>query len=256
MHSIKDIIETLPDTAKRSVLQSVVSSLNCKVIGTAASTVARLTTGGYDFRELEPREVVTLINGIDDEIGDTGSTLLSVRRTLRIAQDLRDELVKVTNNDNDGAMTSSLDFMTKVEKQRKVDMSDPDVVAMLGVIKLNENDIKRAEAAQFLNDVQRAEKLAERRGSIEWLIEHVFEGHGLDVHDECDGTPQFVSEADNNLIASLSPEDREAIYGKVGQALHRARDNTIKGVLFSDRRFSFGDMPLIDAAIKEVETLH
>jgi hypothetical protein len=240
----QDIINTLPDQAKRSVLFSLVGSLNASVVGTSASIASRLTKDDYDFRELEPREVVALMNDPDM----SGGALITARRTARVAQNLRDQLIALSNNDEDGALSATIDFMTK-PSARKLDTKL--LAATLEAAGLKDIDPAHFQAMQSMNDAQRAERLAQQRGHIEWLIEHVIVGRGY----EDEGTT-IDDETGREDIEDLPEEQRERLYDKMIQALNKARDTTVLGVMNRDRRYTLGDLPLISAALADAETLH
>ena len=247
---MKNIIANLPDQAKRSVLFSLVGSLNASIVGQASSVASRLARDDQDFRDLEPRDVVHMMNDIDD----SQSALLTARRTLRVRHALHAQLVEVSNKEEDGALSSTIDFMTNPPKGRKIDTEM--LKAALEAAGLAAVDPKHFEALQKMNDVQRAERLAAQRGAIEWIIEHVFDGRGYDTYDERDGTPKFVDESDNDELSALPEEQQQRLQEKMLSALNKARDNTVLGVLNRDRRYTFGNLPLIAAAIRECEALH
>ena len=240
----QDIINTLPEQAKRSVLFSLVGSLNASVVGTSASIAARLSKDDYDFRDLEPRDVISMLNDPDQ----SGSALITARRTARVAQALRDQLIALSNNDEDGALSTTIDFMTK-PSARKLDAEL--LKTVLEAAGIEGVDPAHFAAMQKMSDVQRAERLAAQRGHIEWLIEHVITGRGY--HDE---STTIDDETGREDIEDLPEEQRERLYDKFLMALNKARDNTVLGVLNRDRRYTMGDLPLISAAIKDAETLH
>jgi hypothetical protein len=241
------IIDSLPDQAKRNVLFSLVGSLNASVVGTASSVVARLSKGDYDFRELEARDVVTMLNEMDDR----ADLVLNARRTVRVARALRDQLIVLSNNDEDGDIGATLDFMSKASAKpidAKLLKATLEAAGIVGV------DTAHFDAMNRISSEQRAARLSEQRGAIEWLIEHVFTARGYDgVNDE--GRPEFTDESDADEIECLSAEQREKLYDKLQSAISRARDTTVLGVLNKDRRYSFGDLPLITAALKDAEQL-
>jgi len=247
--TIQKIISTLPDQAKRAVLSSLVGSLNASVIGTASSAVQMLKAKDIDLRTVEPRELAILMRGPDEN----DDRLLTVQRTVRIAQNYRDQLLAVTNDDSRGTIQNTLDYMTAPNK-RKVETDDPDVKKLLSALKLSDNDIKLAELAQASADIQRAETLAENRGAIEWIIEKVFTSNSHTVINDKSRKVE-VSDVDDNLIEYLPSDTQETMHGKFVNILNRERDATIRGVLFKDRRYSFGDLPLIDDAIAESKNL-
>jgi hypothetical protein len=90
--------------------------------------------------------------------------------------------------------------------------------------------VKQGQLAQA-----RSERLAQQRGAIEWLIDQALAP---------DGDPDFNA---------LSDEQQLALTEKLASALERTRDSAVIGVLNRDRRWTFGDLPIIAAAINEVK---
>ena len=243
MHA-QQVIDNLPDTAKRNVLYSLVGSLNASVIGTASSIATRLARGGYSIIELEVEEIERLCKGTDD----SDELLTNARRTVRVAQALREQLIGVTNNDEDGTIASTMKFMT----DPKVKDFDPEVVKL--VLKEAEVDIDPA-LLNSLNKVQsadRAARLSEQSGHIEWIIEHVFTSRGdfKLVETEHGGTMEF-SEDNTDHIEGLSAETVERLYEKIVSAIDRARTSAVMAVLKRDKRVTLGDISLLTGSYKE-----
>lgn len=249
MHAQK-IIDTLPDQAKRTVLFSLVGSLNASIVGTASSIVARLSRGDYDFRELEARDVVLLLNEMDDR----ADLVLNTRRTVRVAQALRDQLIGLSNNDEDGALSSTLDFMSKASA-KPIDVKL--LKATLEAAGIEGVDTAHFEAMNKISAAQRAARLSEQRGAIEWLIEHVLTARGFEERVETEYGSNIVmhDESDADEIECLSSEHQEKMYDKLQNAISRARDAAVMGVLNKDRRYTFSDLSLISAALKDAEKL-
>jgi hypothetical protein len=63
----QQVIDQLPAQAKRSVLFTLVGSINASLVGAAASMASKLERDGYDFKELEPRDITTLFKGSDEQ---------------------------------------------------------------------------------------------------------------------------------------------------------------------------------------------
>lgn len=235
-NSIHSIIDALPEQAKRNVLFSLVGSLNASIIGSASSVVARLTSDDYDFRELEASDVIHMLNEMDGR----QDFVLNTRKTVRVAQVLRDQLIAISNNDEDGDLLGTLEFMTR-GTNKGLDMEL--LKATLEAAGIKGVDPKHFEAMHAMNQAQRAARLSAQRGHIEWLIDHVLTGTGAeDGYDEA-------------VIDELQSEQIERLQDKLVVALNRARDNTVLGVLSRDKRYSLGDLPLISAAITDAEHL-
>ena len=252
--SIQHIINTLPDQAKRSVLYSLVGSINASLIGTAASVVTRLERDDYDVKELSVGDVTQLLGEADSR----DDLLTNARRLARVGTTLRDQLIEVTNDDGQGSISGSLDFMTRVGNTRAL---DGDLLARtLIAAGITDVDPKHIEAMHKVNQVQRAERLAQQRGEIEWVIDQVFVPPTLDeVHYEAeereDGTtfnrPVTTSYDVDIQLEELPEEMRERLLEKLSAALERARDAAVLGVMNRDRRYTFGDLSLISGAIIE-----
>lgn len=255
--TIQSILETLPEQAKRSVLYSLVGSINASLVSTAQSVVSRLERDDYTVLELTPQDVETLLSEADERT----ELLTNARRLARVGMTLRDALVYVANDGRQGAISATLDYMTRPDNTRKLDENLLLRTMAAAGITMNEDDIKSINALNTLNQVRRAENIAKQRGSIEWIIDQVFvpptttETMYEDQEHE-DGTMFGVPvETLHDVDVQLEelPEDvRERLFAKVLVALNKARDVAILGVMQSDRRYSFADLPLIAAAIADV----
>ncbi len=259
MSHAQQVIDNLPDIAKRNVLYSLVGSLNASIIGTASSVATRLgrqlqsenphgTREDNNFVELDARDVVDMLNEMDDR----SDLLLNTRRTVRVAQALRDQLVALSNIQGDGSIDSTMEFMLD-GKAKPFDQ------ALLKIIlKEAEMDIdpKLMESMNQLDAAQRAANLSTQRGSIEWLIEHVFTSNGDDelITTTHGGYMQHKSD-NSDHIESLSSEMVRRMYEKIISAIDRARTVAVMGVLKRDRRFTLGDVSLLTASYKEAMLL-
>lgn len=92
------------------------------------------------------------------------------------------------------------------------------------------------------------------RGGIEWVIEHVFtQAYEIPKYNKKGELVGY--EPVSEPSGALPVEILERVHDKLRTSLKAARDDTIRGVLFKDRRYSFSDIPLIDGAIAEAEAL-
>ena len=252
--TIQHIIDTLPDQAKRSVLYSLVGSINASLIGTAASVVTRLERDDYNIKELSVQDAEQLLSEADSR----ADLLTNARRLARVGTTLRDQLIEVTNDDKQGSISGSLDYMTKAGNTRALDGDL--LMRTLIAAGITDVDPKHIEAMHKVNQVQRAERLASQRGAIEWVIDQVFVPPTLsEVHYEKeereDGTMfsrPITTDYDVDVqLEDLPEEMRERLLEKLSAALNRARDATVLGVMNRDTRYSFGDLSLIAGAITE-----
>ena len=260
--TIQKIINTLPEQAKRTVLYSLVGSINASLIGTAASVVTRLERDDYNVKELTVCDVTQLLGEADSR----DDLLNNARRLARVGTTLRDQLVDASSSDSVvrtpdytvGSISGSLDFMTKAGNTRALDGDL--LIRTLEAAGIKDIDPKHIEAMHKVNQVQRAERLAQQRGEIEWVIDQVFVPPTLDeVHYEAeereDGStfnrPVTTSYDVDIQLEELPEEMRERLLEKLSAALERARDAAVLGVMNRDRRYTFGDLSLISGAIIE-----
>jgi hypothetical protein len=245
----QQVIDGLPDQAKRDVLFALVGSLNASIVGTASSVASRVERSDLDMHSMEPRDIELLMAEGDDR----NDLLTSVRIVVRVAQNLRDQLLVVSNDDTAGSLLGTVDFMTRPNTNpRKLDTEL--LSACLEAANIGGIDVSHFEAMDAISNAQRSSRLAGQRGMIEWLIEHVFTSHGHTGFDEYNN-PIEIDDSERNTIESIAPQQRERVYEKLVAALTRTRDNTILGVLHRDTRYSFSDIPLIAAAINDALSL-
>lgn len=245
MKNTQQIIDSLPEQAKRDVLFALVGSLNASIIGTASSVASRLERGDTPVHELEVRDVETMLS--DDDV------LPRTRRMMRVASNLRDQLLAVSNDDAAGALYGTLDFMTSPNRSaRKL---DTDLFnAVMESAGLKGMDINHFQALSNLNDAQRAERLASQRGVIEWLLDNVLSSYShSDIDDK--GRPITVDDSEDNMIEYLHAEAKDRLFQKIVKSLERSRDNTIVAVLNRDTRYTLSDIPLIAGALEDAKLL-
>lgn len=240
------IIASIPEQAQRSVLFSLVGSLNASVIG-SAQRIAAVAERTAPLVELTVGEVKRLVSHEDDMI------MINAQRTARCASNLRAQLQALTNNDEDGDLLSTLSFMTKPSAKT----FDPQLInEVMKAAGIDGVDPKLINAMNRASAVQRAERLAKQQGSIEWVIDHVLTSRGWDelVPSEYGATIDCIEDNEDD-IESLSADMQARLHDKLHSALNKARDTAVLGVLNRDRRYSLGDLPLIAQAIKDVDGL-
>lgn len=244
--TIQAIINNLPTEAKRNVLFSLVGSLNANLVGAAASIASRLERDEYDIKELSRSEVETLLNA-----GGETDSLLHIRKLYRVAQGLRDQLIEITNDDSQGALSNTIDFMVS-GTGRGLDTEL--LKTTLEAAGVKNVDPAHIEQMYKQNNAQRAARLSAQRGAIEWLLDQVFtSAHEIEKFNKAGkfiGYENIVDEVDD-----LPADMHDRVVDKLRNALDRARDTAILGVLNRDRRYSFGDLPLISAAIEEAKQI-
>lgn len=238
----QQVIDMLPEQAKRDVLFSMVGSLNASLVGTASSIASRLEREGYELKELSVRDVEQLLSDPDS----TDATLTEARKLVRVATGLRDQLIAAGNDSNLGYIYDTLEFMTKPSKRGL----DAELLeATLAAANIKNVNLKHFAQLHAMNAAQRAARLASQRGMIEWLLEHV-----MSVSHSVDGD-RYDREEVTETIEDLGIDARARLYGKLVTATNRARDNAVLGVLNRDRRHSLGDLMFVAEAITAAEHL-
>ena len=144
-----DLMKDIPDQAKYAVLQSMVSSLNCSLIGYANNLASRFATDGYAPNDWRIDEIETLLTSPDDSWNEDTlearvSALEAPRATLRMRNYLHKELLheiaiiysreKMLGLKRDrpllaGDMHESIEFMTKPRAPRHNAMLDAEAKA-------------------------------------------------------------------------------------------------------------------------------
>jgi hypothetical protein len=221
-----EFVDALPSNVKQQVLFSLVGSVNASLIGTAQSIVRRLTVDGHDLNDIGPFEVEQLLQGPDLVNGTSYA-----RNVNALAQHWRDNLVALTDQSDAGSLGGTIDFMISSPRQ----LDERLLEATLAAAGLQGVEPGLIKAKHDVLQKQRSERLAQQRGHIEWIIE------------------QALSPDDEPEFCSLSDEQQLALIEKLATALERTRDSAVIGVLNRDRRWTFGDLPIIAAAINEVK---
>lgn len=173
----QSIIDALPDNAKTPVLMSLVGLLNSNIINNAQSVVMRLTRDGVEMQDYNVRDVEHLMTEPDWR----QDNLMNVRRAMSVRENLRDQLLALTNDDKIGDIMESIMYRTKPRPVAEVDAASVKAVLIASrVVKANVSDadialhIKGANIRQTENNVRSAERTANMVGAIEWVIDHVF----------------------------------------------------------------------------------
>lgn len=241
-----DVVEyvgELPPAIRRNVLFSLVGSLNASLIGTAQTMIRRIEKDGETrIAEMSHNEVEHMLTGPDWVEGTSYA-----RNVNCIAQRWRDDLVSLTDQANAGALGETIDFMIKSPRQ----LDDKLLVATLEAAGLSDVPTKLIKAKYDVQQQQKSEWLAEQRGHIEWLIDTALNPE----HSRVDANLYGLVEGDyaEPDFFALSEQQQSALTEKLASALERTRDTAVIGVLNRDKRWTFGDLPIIGACINEVK---
>lgn len=234
MINTADFVDRLPSNIRQQVLFSLVGSINSSLIGTAQSIVRRLENDGVDIKELSPFEVGEMLTA-----PDLVDTTTDARGLNALAQHWRDDLQALTDQPDAGELGATIDFMIK--SPRKVDENL--LGAVLEAAGLSDIPTGLIVAKYDAQQQQRSELLARQRGAIEWLIEQGLHEYGDDG---------YMLDA-GDTFSNLNEGIQERLAEKLQSALQRCRDRAVIAVLNGDRRWTFGDLPVIASYIKELE---
>lgn len=198
---------------RKSVLFSIVGSLNAKVFNAADKVATQLIHDGYDSRELTARDIELLTQSVDDQDGLATAKLLAA-----VAREYRDMLVECAGNDESGSMSGTIKMLTGAQKMRTVDSQGLKELEAIGE-GASPEEAKMMASAQLAKDQAKADLKAKRLGFVEFLLEHVFD-------------PEHDNE-DTEWYSQLDTANKEQLVAKFLNALTAAKNQARKNVLFS-----------------------
>ena len=205
-------VNDLPVNLRKSVLFSLVGSLNTRVFKFADNCVVKLLADGFelnDICELHTRQLIKLFDGVDDTSSHHDAMLIA-----SLAQEWRDQLQKVSANPEAGLMIGTIEMMVGQQKPRVVTAKGKLALASLGIVRTPEE--RMAMLMQKLDtDQARANERARRVGFTEYIIDRVL-------------TPATDGETEH--YAEVSDELKEQLCDKFMKALQKAKQTAIDNV--------------------------
>ena len=240
---VVEYVNNLPGNIRRQVLFSLVGSLNASLIGTAQTMIRRIEKDQETtILDLSPSELEHLMTGPDWVEGTSYA-----RNVNAIAQMWRDDLVALSDQPHAGALSETIEFMIRSPRQ----LDDALLKATLEAAGIADVPTTMLKARYNQQQAQRADQLSQQRGHIEWIIDQALNPEhsrvSANMYDLVEG-----EYTEPNFFA-LSEDQQQAMTDKLASALERTRDTAILGVLNRDRRWSFGDLPILQASIAEVK---
>ena len=234
----QSIIDALPDNAKTPVLMSLVGVLNSNIINNAQSVVSRLTRDGVEMQDYNVRDVEHLMTEPDWR----QDNLLNVRRAMSVRENLRDQLLALTNDDKMGDIMESIMYRTKPRPVAEVDFATTkNVLIASRVVKASVSDeeiamhIKGANIRQTENNVRSAERSASMAGGIEWVIDHVFNPDtGHEQQDNIEDLTRTMRESLFKAMVSNIDKQRKVL---MDELIHPRKTGT--------SRYTLNDAPLL-----------
>lgn len=258
------------NNVKRHVLLCLVGSMNASLIGSAQSLLqGKLKDYEEEWNALTERDVENILAGPDERAFDFDA----LRAFNALRMDWAAQLEDLTGGRSTGDIGETIQFM--VSNPRSVDNALLKSILEAAGIGVDESTQKLLSAKYDARQKDRAHKLAQQRGMVEWLIEHFFAPVATEVTslpsdaelpaNFKDLEPEVREEVLADLEAGrlrrtmeqegewdeLSPEMQLKLEEKYIEALNKARDACIFGLMEKSSNWSFGDLPILTELIKE-----
>lgn len=244
--NVQDEVLNLYPALRRTVLFSLVGSLNATLIQAADQFVVRAESDGTEIKEMSVADAERLYNGPETAPEEPGSQLHEMRLLCALAGTLREDLRFISPNDSEndpeiervGSLYGTLGMMTGKQRARSVAAGAIEALKQLN-IELTPEAIETARKNMQSVDQARADARARRRGGIEWTLENVFQR----THVGNDG----------DYWIQLPLERKELLIGKFFNALNGALTQAQQNVLFGrfgDNVLGLADIPMIRDTIQ------
>lgn len=230
--NLNTYVADLPLSLRRQVLFSLVGSANAKIVNHAMRIASALAE--YDYREITPREIELLAQGIDDT-----STLTETCIMANVAQEWRDMLISCTGDETSGSIAGTITMLTGKQKLRAVSAAGIKRLEAVGK-KVDPEQMRAMLQERLARDQARADERAKLIGFTEFVIDNVFPA----THGD-----------DDEFFSQLSPTTKEQLVEKFCKALQsgisKAIENEITGWQ-GDGVLSSADITIAEQAIADV----
>lgn len=233
---LNETINNLPEQARTTVLYSLVGSLNTRIIGGAQRIVNACDKTGEDLHgEINEGFPCTAYEsqalsqlGTQDDWFATLRVINSLRAHLRLV------LASTLNQDEEDVLplAGTLKFMTEGDIKLLPKEMIEELVNALGIDGLD---------VETIQSVDKMDKAA-RRAALFAIRERV-----LDVAVQLPG-----DDPDEMAFDYLPQEVAVRLLQKMNDALNKARNDAVLAFVRRSSKANIGDIPLIQAAIKEV----
>lgn len=236
--NLNTYIADLPLSLRRQVLFSLVGSANAKIVNHAMRIASALAE--YDYREITPREIELLAQGIDET-----NTLTETCIMANVAQEWRDMLISCTGDETSGSIAGTITMLTGKQKMRAVSAAGIKRLESVGK-KVTPEQMRAMLQERLARDQARADERAKLIGFTEFVIDNVFPatGHEVDAYSD-----------DDEFFSQLSPTTKEQLVEKFCKALQsgisKAIENEITGWQ-GDGVLSSADITIAEQAIADV----
>ena len=239
---IKALIANLPEQARRTVLYGLVGSFNARIIGAASRMVDAIKRNDSDVGT-EIKNDFSLTQEAAALAVQSGNSY-NTFEDLVVLNALRDDyqaLLALEVNDKDVLpFGDTLKFMTSGE----VRAMPKEVLEQLATALdcgITAQDLARLNA---MDQTQQRAQMAAKSHDIMDIVMALPRPGDIGYVDYDDNTDMFDA---------LSPTGQESVMNKLAESLNKARDNVLLAIMRRSRGASLSDIPLINAAMKEVD---
>jgi hypothetical protein len=239
--NLNEIVKSLYPNIRRHVLLSLVGSINATLVNAADTAVRRIMEFGYDFKELTIADVEQLMSAPDFLGAD--DVLAEWRKLYLTRTEWADLLAQDTGDDTLGSISGTIDLLTGPQKARPINLQAIELLKTVG-IEVTEDDVKAAAAQRQANDQFWADQRKERRGAVEWFIDHML----VRVDDV----------GDTDHYSQLTAESKERLVNKFVAALNKGITQATQNVLTGRagaQDLGLADIPILrDLATRTMST--
>ena len=238
---IKNIIANLPEQARRTLLYGIVGSLNARIIGAASRIVLAIERNDSDVSTEVVNDFAKTAEDakLRAELGTGHNTWHDTLWLNAMRDDYREMLALEVNDNEVLPFGDTMKFMTSGEVRAMPKEVLEGLAAALDC-GITAEDLARLNS---IDQAQQRAALAAKRHDIMHVI------HALPRP----GDLGFLYDDDTDFFDHLSHDTQISVASKVADSLNKARDNALLAVMRRSRNATLSDIPLINAAIKEVE---
>ena len=223
---------------RKHVLLALVGSCNAMIFGAADRIAVSLARDGYDYRELERRDIVSLTSGVDATDGGLSQT----RKLYALANEWRTMLRACSQDESNkmeheriGSMAGTIEMMCGKQKMRATQAGAAELLATVGVT-VTPAMAEAVAKQRLLRDQHFADDRNVRKGFIEFIIDNLFE---------------YEDHEDTEWFTQLDTDTRERLCNKFLESLGKGIDQATQNVLLGARGdvLGLGDIPILQALL-------
>ena len=233
---INNTIDNLPEQARTTVLYSLVGSLNVRIVGAAQRIVTTCDKHGEDLHaEINEGFPCTAYESkAMSELGTQDDWFATIRVVNQLRNHLLVKLATTLNKEENEVLPleGTLKFMTEGDIKLLPKEMIEELVKALDIEGL---DVETIQTVDKMDKAGRRSALFTIRERVSAVM------HQIPGHD-----------ADEQAFDHLPHEVGIRILDKMNDALNKARNDAVLAFVRRSSRANIGDIPLIQAAIKEV----